>query len=170
MKIPFSFLERILEVPALRLEAFQGLLAKNGELPDREGLVATLIYAHVLKYAPPEIAALLTTKVMGKHGRGVTAIAVINKSGLVANGVDLWDLATTKELDATKLAGIYEQHGLDLEEYTRLLEEAFSDAEAKRAQRHRVGAPGASESLPASGAPAERPVSPGGPGSASPQQ
>lgn len=169
MNISFQFLERILEVPAQRLESFLGLLDRNGDLPDDEALTATLVYAHLMKYGPPESSALLVTKIMAKHGKGLTAISVINKSGLVTNGTDLWDLVSAKEMDPAKLSGIYEQHGLDLVEYSRLLSEAFSDSEVKRAQRRSVGVPRGAQGPAASGAPASPEPSLPGPESASPQ-
>lgn len=163
--VPYDFLEKILEVPALRLQAFAGILAKV-ELSDAAQLQSLIVYAHLLRYSPPEIATLLVTKVMEKHGEGLAAISVINKSGLVTNGEVLWDIATAKEADPAKLQGIYEQHGLDLEEYTRLILETFKDVEAKRAQRRTFGAPRAGTAPAPSDAPAAPPASPRDPGSA----
>ena len=158
MKISYDFLEKILEVPALRLQAFAATVGQQVELDEEHEVRALLIYAHLLHYAPPEIAGLMTTRVISGKSE-VVAISVVNKTGLVVNGDTLWDITTAKELDPTKLQGIYEQHGLDLVEYSRLLAETFKDVAARQAQRRTSGAPRGAPVPAPSGAPAGPAVS-----------
>ena len=169
MKISYEFLEQILEVPAIRLSAFSQLLNAAGEIGETAELRAVVAYSHLLKYSPPELAGLLVAKIFAKHADAVDSIAVVNKSAVVSNGEILWDIQSAKEADAAKLAGIYEQHGVDLVVFVELIEETFKDVEKKREQRRTAGAQRGAVGPPPSGAPGVPSASPPGPGSASPQ-
>jgi hypothetical protein len=160
MKIPYDFLENILEIPGLRLQAFENILRlANPDIGDDAVLAPTLVYAHLLKYAPAELSASLVANIFRKHAWKVHAIAIVNKHGVISNGEVLWDIASGAETDPGKLQGIYEQHGLDLDEYTTLVEETYRDISARQAQRRNAGAPRAGAVPAPSGAPAGSPSS-----------